>query len=118
MSGLVREVEEETGISLKLENKEPFLCVEQFMEKYLSSNSEEVSINKRTKTYYYMVEIEEGICESKMKLSDRESENGVTTTRIGMDKIIELLNENNTGNPRNKYFTRELITVVNELNLN
>lgn len=110
-----REVKEETGIELDLENEEPFLLVQQFIKDYPQRVSDEVFSNKLNETYYYLIHTNEVINNEKMDLMENELKNNFHTDLIGLDEISELLDNNNTINPRNKYFSREIYSVVKEV---
>ena len=110
-----REVKEETGIELDLENEEPFLLVQQFIKDYPQRVSDEVFSNRLNETYYYLIHTDEVINNEKMDLMENELKNNFHTDLIGLDEISELLDNNNTINPRNKYFSREIYSVVKEV---
>ena len=77
--------------------------------------SDEVFSNRLNETYYYLIHTDEVINNEKMDLMENELKNNFHTDLIGLDEISELLDNNNTINPRNKYFSREIYSVVKEV---
>jgi len=48
-------------------------------------------------------------------MSEKERKDDLVTFRLCPTDALELVKENPTTNPRNRYFQRELIVVLNEL---
>lgn len=115
LTSLRREVREETGIELLLDDKKPFLLVKQLIKDYPKRNTDNDYSNRLTKTYYYITSSNEELSESKMTLTESENKAHFKTIYVEPKDVFLLLGQNNTVNPRNKYFTRELISVMKEL---
>lgn len=113
--GLKREVKEETGIELDLDDQEPFLLVQQFIKNYPKRNTDNDLSNRLNETYYYLVYTNQSINPDKMELMENELKSNFNTIQVELDEISLLLVNNNTTNPRNKYFSREAEIVIKEL---
>lgn len=115
LKSVKREIKEETGIELDLEDQEPFLLVKQFLKNYPKRDSNNDFSNRLNEPYYYLIYTNEKINYDKMELMENELENGFHTIQVELDEIPLLLANNNSNNYRNKYFTREVESTVKVL---
>ncbi len=114
VTAATREIYEEAGIVLNLEDYEPHLLVIQYLSHYPKRTGNGYH-NKLTKTYYYVVVTDQVLDISKRQLSEREKVGGFEIIQVNLTEILPLLRHNDTDNPRNLYFTRELQAVIDEL---
>ena len=116
IEALQREVKEETGIELNVNAIEPFLIIEQYIKNYPRRKTENDLMNRYMETEYYIYSTNEDINPNKMKLMENEIKANFKTTRVSLEQALALVEQSKTNdNPRNKYFSRELIAVVREL---
>lgn len=112
LQGLVREIREETGILLSKEQITPFLFLRYFVKDYPVKNSINSLKNKLTDTYYFIVKVKDNINLNKTQLTENEVQGNFEMLRVKLNKVISLIEQNNSNNVRNSYFSRELTTVV------
>jgi hypothetical protein len=112
---LIREVREETGIELNLNDIKPFLLIRQLIKNYPRRGTDNDFRNRLNETYYYLVYTNENIHPDKMTLMENEIKNNFNTIQIELNEIDRLLEQNNVGNIKNKYFAREVKTIADEL---
>lgn len=112
--GAAREILEETGIELDITDIEPFLCVKQYIKYYPDVDSES-NTNKLLETYYFLVFTDDKLEKDKINLTDREIKNHFKLFHVPLTEVSHMLEENETKNPRNYYYKRELESVIQEL---
>lgn len=110
IDGLLRELEEETGTYYS--NKElNYLCtIEYFQKNYPKINNK--ILNRLITTHYYMGEYKE-ISLNKIKLTENEQKGNFKLELIPLKKLENIIMENKNNNPRNIYFQKELLIVIN-----
>lgn len=106
-----REVKEETGIELNLDNQKPFLLVRQFIEHYPSKRLNNTTNNRLMETYYYLVYVDK-INIGETVLSDSEKNDNFEVMKVPIKEIQPLLEKNDTSDLRNEYYTREIEAVI------
>lgn len=105
---IVREVKEETGIDLPLEERQPFYLITYFNKDYPS-----VGINSKFIANYYEVKTDIKTDLSKVNLTEEEKSGNFELRYIHKDKILqELENSLNTCNRIN--VVKDTINAVNE----
>lgn len=114
VTAAAREIYEETGIVLNLSDCEPHLLITQYLSHYPKRTGNGYH-NKVIMTYYYVVVTDQVLDISNQQLSDREKEGGFELMHLNLSELSTRLRQNDTDNPRNFYFTRELQVVIDEL---
>ena len=110
-SGLEVEIKEETGISIDLSNGKPFLLVQQCVRNYPKRDNQGFA-NRLSETYYFIVKSNEEVKLEEMALTEKEKAGGFSIIRIHPNNICGLLAQHTTDNPRNAFFARELMAVI------
>lgn len=114
-SAIIRELKEETGHDFSFYDIYPFLEVNFYLKDYPDRNFG--VINKKVITRYYESEVYVNGIISDRNLSASEIENNYFLDFYSLDELIELLESNSTDNPRNKYFTEELLIVLQHIDV-
>jgi len=85
---VVRETKEETGIDIKLENKNPIATITYMNQDYPSEG-----INTKTINKYYVLRCDTKPDMSKINLTDEEKSWNLELKYIHKDKALQILNE-------------------------
>ena len=112
--GLRRELKEELGIDFDLENIEPFLLIKQYQKDYPIKRNNTKMKNRLLKTYYFLIDTNENVDEIERALTKSEIEGKFSIFKINISDIKSVVINNETDNPKNKYFVRELLRVLDE----
>lgn len=110
IDALIRELHEETGIIY--DSKEfKFLCELQYFQKDYPKRDSNLKINRLVTTYYYLGKYKEANLE-KQVLSDKEVKSNFRLELINIDNLENVILSNHNSNPRNSYFKKELLTIL------
>ena len=107
---LRREIVEESGI--EIEEACPFLQINSYDKNYYDRKSG--TINRLTRTIFYIIETTKDIDESKKVLTESEKNKKHTISFVDSDEIESLVENNQTTNSKRKQFDREILTVISE----
>ena len=110
LDALLRELNEETGISYDKDSFKEFLLIDYYQKDY--PTREEDVVNRLVKTYYYTGKYN-GIDENNMHISKSEIEGNLKLELLSIDDIKDKLKDH-VDNPRNDYFVKELNIVIDE----
>lgn len=110
---LLRELEEELGISFELDNLQELLTVSTMAKNYPVRRSNK-RINRVCETDYYLIKSNRRIDNNRVKLTDSEKRNRFRIDYIPLDRVVEIVENNEHRSYRNKYFSKELLIVLNE----
>jgi 8-oxo-dGTP pyrophosphatase MutT (NUDIX family) len=110
VDALIRELNEETGI-LYSENDFKFLYELNYYQKDYPKRDNEIKINRLVTTYYYLGKYKE-INLDKQILSDKEINSNFRLELINLDNIENIIINNHNSNPRNSYFQKELLVII------
>ena len=111
--GLLRELEEELGLVFAKEDLEELVVIENMAKDYPIRNSIDKT-NRVCETHYYVIRSNRKIDYNKIKLTDSERKHNFRIEYIPMDRVIEVVENNEYRSKRNKYFVRELLAVLGE----
>lgn len=111
---LVREIIEELGIDLDMNDTHVFADYTHFIENYpiVCSNEKENELNK---TIYFLIKADVKYDKDKVSLTEREKKNGFEVINININDAIDLINNYKSNNPRYEWFKDEIINVLEEL---
>lgn len=110
--GLIREIKEETGITLKLEDRKPI-----FKRSYYTKNYHNSGLNRKNEIYYYLMKDNLVANMNEANLDEWEKVGNYTIKIIPIDKVEEELNNTINDNPINEVIHNEIISVLKELKL-
>lgn len=109
-SAIIRELKEEIGVEFEIGQLKPFAKIKYFQPAYPQRNGKTEDI--MAVTYYYLGKLE-SISENR-SLTENERKDEFDVRFYNLRQIEDLLKNNNVGNPRRKYFDRELHEIIKE----
>lgn len=110
LEALRREIREEIGISYETEDLSFLAELDHFQRNYVSR--EGATSNLLVKTYYFTGSYK-SIDYSNQHLTRKEKKDGFRLELIPLEEIEKKVLENQNDNPRNEYFQRELLEIIN-----
>lgn len=105
---VIREVKEETGIELTLDEAEPFFVIRHYSKNYHDSGE-----NRCSEIYYFEIKTDEEYDLSKADYTENEKDGQFELRYIDLDKVEEVLNESISWNEKNAVIVPEMIAVFN-----
>jgi len=113
ISGLVREIKEETGIDISHDEVKLLLKANMYVRDYPKINGLG-NVNRLSKTNYFYLMSNKKINEVEAKFDVNEKKYGLTMKFVDINKVAELIKSNPSLNSRKKYFDEELLRVLEE----
>ena len=113
IQALVRELDEELGITFSEKDFKPLLIIDNIVKDYPIRNSNRVA-DRLCETKFYVINTNKRINKSNIKLTDSEKKYNFRIEYIPLDRVLEVINNNEYRSIRNKYFIREIVTVLKE----
>ncbi len=113
ISGLIREIREETGIDISGDEVKSLVKAKMYVRDYPKIN-ESGNVNRLSTTNYFYLLSNKKINEKAVELDVNEKKYNLTMQFVDINKAIELINSNPSLNPRKKYFEEELLKVLEE----
>lgn len=110
---VIREIKEETGTNYNINELKKEILLTHYQRDYQSSSGK--ITNRKVITYYYVAKYK-GIDLNNIKRTDKEIKGHFNVYLISIDELKKLL-FNDIKIDRKAYYDRELLTVLNELNL-
>lgn len=108
---LVREVLEETGISLDINDAlVPFLKTVYYTRNYHGTGK-----NRENDIYFYVIKTDENFDLAKMDLDDWEKDGNFMIKKIPLSNIEEILMESILDNPINEVIVEEMLEAIKEV---
>ena len=114
LEGLKRELLEETGISNYTVSEEPFLVIQDYIRDYPKRDNAGTT-NRYTETEFFLLHTSQGIDSSQIHLTESEQKRGFQAKFVPVELLSTLIQMTPSNNPKNKYFVRELETVLDNL---
>lgn len=108
---LIRELKEEIGCKYKIEELSHLNTIDFFQKKYPKMDGK--LLNRLIKTYYFVGKYK-GV--KNQSLTEKEINGGFKLELIPLDKLEELVLNNHSDNPRNNYFKKELLVILDYYN--
>lgn len=112
---IIRELIEETGQNYEREELTYLTCLNYFQKNYPERNG--TFKNRLVKTHYFSANFK-SIEQSLQKLTNNEKKDNFKLELIPLDSLEKTILENGNDNPRNIYFQKELLTILNFYNDN
>lgn len=100
--GLIREVKEETGITLR-GKFEPFFAIKYYLKDFPNKGN-----NRSIEIYYYSIDTDKIYDLSKVSLDDQERKGGFKLEYVLINNFKKYLKEHLDNNPFNKLVSREM----------
>ena len=109
---LIREIREETGLELDVENRTPFYKIT-----YYTKNYNKTGKNRVNDIYYFIVKINGNIILNNTKLTESEKKNNFKIIKMPVKEAIDYLkNTINKKSEINDIIVRDMIIVLEEYN--
>lgn len=106
---ITRELFEETGALYTYSELEPLVTINYYQSNYPKRDG---SFNNRfVKTYYFVSDFKE-INFSSQTFTEKELKDGFRLEMVNIDELSNMIKYNQNSNPRNIYFQRELLLVL------
>lgn len=112
---LFRELKEELGWNLIAPDIDPYLIVKHYQDNF--PTREGTIKNRLVITQYYLFNVLDNFEVKNNKLSESEKKDNFNLEFIKLDMLEDVIKNNNSVNPRKKYFDVELLEIVDHLNL-
>ena len=113
LEALKREIEEESGIEINVNEVEPYLEIETYNKNYYT-RAEKREINRITNTKFYIAYTNQEINDDNKKLTESEKEENQTIEFVNLSIIQYLIETNKTNNKKKSNFDREILTALKE----
>ena len=104
-----RELKEETGKDYSEEELELFEILNYYQKNYLTRN--EVIRNRLVQIYYFIGKYK-GVKQERQKLTESEQKANFRLELVPLYNIEKIIKNNKNDNPRNIYFQKELLTIL------
>ena len=111
IEALLRELEEELGLKFEYRELDELVSVVTIAANYPVRDSNE-RCNRACYTNYYVIRSNRKIDKNRIQLTDSEKKHNFRIEYVPMDRVVEVIENNGHRNFRNKYFVRELLTVL------
>lgn len=109
VKAIIRELKEETGRDYKAKEFRYLTCLEYFQKNYPKRDGSYQ--NRLIKTYYFVVDYKEPL-KGAQSLSESEQRGNFKLQLVPLNELEKLNSVNNTDNPRNIYFQKELSVII------
>lgn len=111
ISALIRELYEETGQKYSEEELKYFATLNYFQKDYpkMDGNIQ----NRLLKTHYYVGKYKSFKLDNQ-KLTEKEQKSTFRLKLIAIDDLADVILGNQNNNPRNKYFQKELLFILDK----
>ena len=115
LTAIVRELKEELGTDYSSEELEFFTTLNFYQKNYPKRNGN--FRNKFVKTHYFIGLYKE-IKETKQKLTVEEQKSNYRLELVSLDELENIILNNKNDNPRNIYFQKELLIILDNYKKN
>lgn len=106
-STVKREIKEETGIELNVNNILPFYCI-----KHYKKNYNETGMNRLSQLYYFLIKTDKQIDMNNIRYTEHEKSGGYRLEYISLDQIEETLKNNIPNNVHNPTIVKEMLAAI------
>lgn len=113
ISALLRELKEEVGYEYVADELQYLTYLDYYQKDYPKRNG--TLKNRFVQTHYFIGKFK-GVSKLIQTLTDKEKKDGFKLELIPLDKLKEIILENQNDNPRNVYFQNEMISILNFYN--
>jgi 8-oxo-dGTP pyrophosphatase MutT (NUDIX family) len=106
---LVREIEEETGITLNNYNLTPFMEIVRYTKNYRNEGK-----NRKNIIWYYIINTDAEYNKKNTHPDEWEIDGNIEVKKIPLNEIENVLTESSNDNEINKTIVREMLDVIKE----
>ena len=107
---ITRELREELGQNYTKEELDYMITLNYYQKNYPKRDG---TLKSRAVQTYYFVGRYKGVSTIKQNLTEKEQKDNFKLELISLDKLENMILTNKNDNPRNAYFQKELLTVLN-----
>lgn len=104
-----REVKEETGINIELEDIEPFMEIKYFAKNYFNTGK-----NRCNRLYYFVINTDSEINLNETNYTKQEKEGNYELKYVSLNDVEETLIDNCNKYPETRTVTYEMLQVLSE----
>ena len=108
---LKREIKEETGMDISLEDLEPFMLIKYYSKNYFNRGK-----NRCNKIYYFIVNTDKEINLYETNYTKEEKEGNYELRYIKLNNLEDTLIDNCNKYIKSRTITYEMLQVINEFN--
>jgi len=108
-TAITRELSEELGQDYDEKELEPFVTLNYYQKNYPKIDG--ILKNRLVKTHYFVGKYKE-IKKDLQKLTEREKRGNFRLELVSLNELENLILSNQNNNPRNIYFQKELLTIL------
>ena len=108
---LKREIKEETGMDISLDDLEPFMLIKYYTKNYLNRGK-----NRCNKIYYFVVNTDKEINLDETNYTKEEKEGNYELRYIKLNNLEDTLIDNCNKYIKSRTITYEMLQVINEFN--
>lgn len=112
LEALKREISEESGIEIECKKAIPYLEIKSYDKNYFDRKSG--TINRLTKTTFYIIRTNSKIETSKKRLTESEKAKNHSISFVTLEEMKYLIENNKTTNSKKKQFDREILIALSE----
>lgn len=116
LEALKREILEESGIEINVDNLEPYLEIEEYNKNYYTRKQNR-EINRITNTKFYLVYTDQDVNNDKKRLTESEKIKGHSVEFQNLSIIKYLVETSKTDNNKKSRFDREILTALKEFQI-
>ena len=113
IQALIRELQEETGINYSEQDLVYLTTIQSFQKNYPKRDG--TLHNRLVETHYFHGRLKK-ITPSNQQLTVKEQKDNFKLLLISLDELTNIASSNKSNNPRNKYFTQELLSIIDYYN--
>lgn len=106
---LIREIKEETGMDITLDELKPLMMIKYYSKNYLNKGK-----NRCNKLYYFIVQTEAEINLEETNYTEEEINGNYELRYINLDDVEDVLIDNSNKYPKYKGITYEMLEVLFE----
>jgi len=107
--GIKRELKEELGIVYEDEELQPIITLYYYQRNYPKRDG--TLKNRLVQTHYFLADYKD-IADKTQELTESESKGNFKLELVSLQDLEEIIIENKNDNPRNIYFQKELLKVI------
>ncbi len=115
IQGLIREIQEETGIEVSPEQCEDFLTIQHYLKDYPKRDNDGILSNRLNETHYFKIQTNQLINSNNMNLTENETQANFTHIMIQPKELLKFVDEYPSDYPKYSSYRRELVAIIQKL---
>lgn len=106
---LKREIKEETGLSIEINNEKPFFLIKHYTKNYRNTNKNRLSL-----VYYYAIKTDKEYCLSNTHYTEDEEKGNFSLLYVNIEEVEGLLIKSIPDNAINEIIVKEMLMAIEE----